>query len=145
MSVLTDTVNSGQGRAIVTCRLKFQNIWNLLSIQTAVRPDPASGGHFSQKFTISELFSSCLSWPVRKCSDSHSLSKLKSTPWQARKQSFVPSVKGPSVCYVSSAQCGLTGGCEEHSERLERWGSKHTAMFYWSSTRREKAREHKTE
>lgn len=120
MPVLTDTINCERGRTIVTCWVKFQNIRNLLSIQTAARPDPASGGHFSQKSTISELFFSCVSWPVRKCRDSHSLSKLKSTPWQARKQSFVPSVKGPSVCYVSSAQRGLTGGCEEHSERLQR-------------------------
>lgn len=55
MPVLTDTINGEQGRAIITCRVKFQNIWNLLSIQTAARPDPGSGGHFSQKFTIPEL------------------------------------------------------------------------------------------
>lgn len=74
-----------------------------------------------------------MSRSVRKCGDSQSLSKLKSKHWQARKQSFVPSVKGPSACNVSSAQRVLTGRFEEHSERLERWGSKHTGMFYWSA------------
>lgn len=61
LPVLTDTINREQGKAIVTCRVKFQNIWNPLSIETAARPDPGSGGHFSQKFTISEhFFSSCV-------------------------------------------------------------------------------------
>lgn len=61
MPVLTDTINREQGRAIVTCRVKFQNIWNLLSIQTAARPDPGSGCHFSQNFPISEhFFSLCV-------------------------------------------------------------------------------------
>lgn len=74
-----------------------------------------------------------MSRSVRKCSDSQSLSKLKRKAWQAGKQPFVPSVKGPSVCTVSSAQHVFTGWFEEHSEGLERWGSKHTGMFYWSA------------
>lgn len=61
-----------------------------------------------------------MSRSVRKRSDSQSLSKLKSKPRQARKQSFVASVKGPSVCGVSSAQRALAGRFEEHSERPER-------------------------
>lgn len=74
-----------------------------------------------------------MSRSVRKCCDSQSLSKWKSNPWQAREHSFVPSGQRPSVCSVSSAQRVLTSRVEEHSERLERRGSKHTGMFYWSA------------
>lgn len=146
MPVLTGTINGEKLRAILTCRVQSQSVWNLLS----TRALPAQILALAVVVLRNSLFLISLppprvSWPARSFIGSHSLSKLKSTLWQVRKQSPVPSVKGPSARYVSSAQRGLTGGCEEHSERRERCGSKLTGMFYWSSTGWEKAREHKTE